>query len=242
MTFKVVTVSNQRPTAWYYLYDHFYESLRRFGVEPLTVRYNLPWGGLSTKPKWLYRAIKDGYIKEDIMIFVDSFDLIFARSIDEMVERYQSFDTDIVCSSELNCFPDDLKVEFDKVHTPTEYKYLNSGCIVGRTEAILTCLEEMDLVNLPDDYYDTEKNCNVHPNDQFEWMKIWAKQPVSITLDYYQSLSQTLHNANINDFEFNKHGVKNLITGAYPSTLHFNGSSKDQMEIREPILKHLNLV
>lgn len=242
MTHKVVTVSNGRPHQWYYLYDQFYKSLQNLGETPLTVTYNAPWGGLSTKPKWLYSAIKQGYIKEDIMVFVDSWDLVFARPLEEMIDRYLSFDVDIVCSSELNCFPADLKDEFDKVVAPTDYKYLNSGCIVGKTEAILTCLEAMDLPNLPDDYYDAEKGCNVHPNDQFEWMKIWVKQPVSIALDYYQALSQTMHNADINQFEINKHGIKNLITGSYPSTFHYNGGSKDNLQLREPILKHLNLL
>lgn len=243
MTYKVVSISNKAPQAWYYLQKQFFMSL---GEHPHMVisgggDYG-NWGGLASKPKWLYKAIKDGVIKEDYIIFVDNWDLIFLTDPKEMMIRYLSFGADVVVSSERNCFPGDIKSEFDKVEALTEYKYLNSGCIVGKTSAILTCLEAMDLPNLPDDHYDPVNNCNVHPNDQFEWMKIWVKQPVSIALDYYQTLSMTLHDAKIEELDFSGDRIKNVITNSFPCTLHFNGGSKDRMEIREPILNHLKLL
>lgn len=98
----------------------------------------------------------------------------------------------------------------------------------------------MDLPNLPDDHFDGEKN--IHPNDQWEWMKVFVKQPVKIKLDYYQALSQTLHGASIDDFDFSGDRIKNKLTNSYPCSWHFNGASKDDMALRKPILKHLNLL
>jgi len=190
----------------------------------------------------LYQAIKDKIIDTDFIIFTDCWDLVFTCHPDEIMEAYGFFNKPIVISTEANCFPADLKEEFDKRDCPTKYKYLNSGFICGETEAILACLEAMDLPNLPDDYYDPERNCNVHPNDQFEWMKIAIDKPELIGLDYNQVLSQTLHGAKIDEFDFSKDRIKNKLTGSYPCTLHFNGGSKDDMAIREPILKHLNLL
>lgn len=242
MTHQVVSISNRQPTSWYYLQKQFFQSLKDNPVTMISGggEYG-QWGGLSSKPKWLYKAIKDGHITGDVLVFVDNWDLIFLSDPQEMVDRFLSFDTDIVISSERNCFPGDLKEEFDKIAAPTDYKYLNSGCIVGKTEAILTCLEEMDLPNLPDDYYDPVKNCNVHPNDQFEWMKIFLKQPVPIALDYYQALSMTLHDAKVEELDFSEQRIRNKVTNSYPCTLHFNGGAKDNMSIRTPILNHLGL-
>lgn len=237
--YKVVTISNRRPHEWYYLYDQFFKSL---GSEQPMLINPTRWGGLSTKPKVLYQAIKEGVINTKYIIFSDCWDLVFAAYPSEIMMRYFQFNSPIVISSEKNCFPADLKEDFDKLNPPTPYKYLNSGFIVGETEAICACLEAMDLPNLEDDHYDPVKNCNVHPNDQFEWQKIFVKQPVKIVLDYEQSLSQTLHDASIEDFDLNEPRIKNKITNSYPCAFHFNGGSKDNLQLRNPILSHLGLL
>lgn len=240
MNFRIVTVSNRRPTEWYYLQNSFYRSLEGYDVLTLQPYH---WGGLMTKPRTLFAAIEQGMIKEDYIIFPDSWDLVFAAKPEEVIETYLTFGSDVVISAEKNCFPADLKDEYDKLAEPeTPYNYLNSGFIVGKTDAIFECLKAMDLPSIPDDYYDNEKGCAVHPNDQFEWQKIFLKQPVSIHLDRYQILSQTLHDADINDFDFSKERIRNKVTGSYPCSWHFNGGSKDSMPIREPILKHLNFI
>lgn len=238
MTYDVVAISNKRPEQWYYLWDEFFKSLGSYNPKVFQPQY---WGGLSTKPKVLYHLIKDKTINTSHIIFADCWDLVFAAPPSEIMERYLSFDCPIVISCEKNCFPTDLKDSFDEIIVPTPYKYLNSGFIVGETEAILACLDVMDLANLDDDHYDPIKQCNVHPNDQFEWMKIFVKQPVPIMLDYYQSLSQTLHDANIDEFDLSEGRIRNKITNSYPCAFHFNGGSKDNLSLRKPILAKLGL-
>lgn len=237
MTYDVINICNKVPDAWYYLFPEPYmKSLN--GFQPKIFQPQ-KWGGLMTKPRVLYGLIKSKTINTTHIIFTDAWDFIFCATPEEIMEAYQWFNSPIVISSEKNCFPADLKDDFDKL-SPLTYRYLNSGFICGETEAILACLEAMDLPSIPDDHFDGEKN--VHPNDQYEWMKIFVKQPVKIALDYKQILSQTLHGATIDEFDFSKDRIRNKITGAYPCTLHFNGGSKDDMAIREPILKHLNLL
>jgi hypothetical protein len=243
MSYKIATVSSRMPAQWYYLQKEFYKSLN--GHEVVTINYQdtQPWDGFSMKPKWLYRAIKESLIDTDLMIFTDSWDVLFAAEPKEVIERYLSFGADVVINAEKNCFPAALKDQFDKIETPpTEYKYLNSGFIVGKTEAILACLETMDLPNVPGDYYDTEKKCNVHPEDQTMWQQAFLKQPVSIALDYYCALSQTLHDANMGEFDFSEKRIRNKATNSYPCVFHLNGSAKDKLHIRNPVLKHLNLL
>jgi hypothetical protein len=241
MTFKVVTISNRRPAEWYYLYDAFYKSLGKRGAYLIDYSQDDPWKGLATKPKWLCRAIKEGRIPEELMIFCDSWDLVFGASPNEIIDKYKDFKSDIVISAERNCFPLDYKKAYDDLDIPTPYSYLNSGFIVGKTQSILTCLEAMDLSNVKDDHWDAENNRNYHSNDQTIWQSIFLQQPVKIALDYNQMLSQTLHDAKVEDFDFSGERIKNNITDSFPSTFHFNGGAKDNLSLRQPILKHLGL-
>lgn len=236
----IITVSNRRPTEWYFLYDEFYRSLE--GSQCMVIDYKENWGGLLTKSKWLYRAIRDGYINSELIAFVDSWDMIFTCPPEELFEKYKAFDADIVVSTERNCFPPDLKDEFDKIKAPTDYKYLNSGLVIGKTESIKKCFESVDILSMPDDHFDPVLQRNIHPEDQTLWQNLFLKQEANIKLDYYQQLCQTLHDATIDEFDLTEERIKNKITNSYPCILHFNGGAKSNMELREPILKHLNLL
>lgn len=239
--YQIVTVSSRTPHEWYYLQKEFYRSLQGHDVLTIDNSKEHFWNGLATKPKWLYKAIKDGLIRSKYMQFVDSWDLVYGAKPSEVMMCYHTFNAPIVISAERNCFPDTYRKEFDELDIPAPYSYVNSGVIVGETEAILTCLEAMDLPNVKDDYR-MENGQNYHSNDQTMWQEIFLKQPVKIAIDYNQSISQTLHDADINDFEFGKERIMNKITSCHPRIWHFNGGSKDKEEIRNPILKHLNLL
>lgn len=242
--FITVTVSNREPTEWYYLTRQFKESTKRFNCEPIVLseeKMGSRFNGLGTKPRWLYKAITEKLINTSHIIFTDCWDIIFCTSGLEIMERYLSFGHPIVVSAERNCFPDDMKAEYDKLESPTPYKYLNSGFIVGETAAILEILEAMDLPNQPEDHRRPDGS-NFHLNDQKLWLEQAIYRPDLIILDRYQALSQTLHEARIDEFDFSEKRIRNKITGSYPCTFHFNGSSKDNLQLREPILKHLNLL
>lgn len=238
----VVTVCNRTPTEYYYCLNEFFKSLKDAGCLMLG-RTPGSYNGLASKPKLLYKAIKEGQLPDSI-VFTDCWDAVFATHPQELVDIFEKVyapEFDIVISAEKNCFPDDLKPEFDSLNTPTSYKYLNSGMIVGKTDAILTCLKAMDLSNVPDDHYDEEKRCMVHPNDQFLWQQVFVKQPVKIKLDSEQWMSQTLHGVAKDELNFDFQNIFNKETGASPRHFHFNGSAKTS-GLREPILKHLNLL
>lgn len=242
--YTVATVSNGEAKAWYYLQKEYYRSLERFDIIPTTINYQADqaWNGFSMKPKWLYRAIKEKLIDTEYLIFTDSWDLLFAAHPEEIIELYLMFMADIVINAEKNMFPPDYAEGFAKLESPTAYKYLNSGFIVGKTEAILTCLEAMDLPNVLGDHFDEVRNCNEHPDDQRMWQKTFLDQPVKIVLDHHCILSQTLHDADMNDFDFSEERIFNLKTKAYPCVFHLNGGAKDKLHIRNPILQKLNLL
>lgn len=237
--FKVVTCCNRIPTEPYYTVREFAKSLGEHEPLVLDERFGR-WMGLGSKVKWLYKAIKNGELKTKFLIFCDCFDLVFAVKPETLLTQYYfNFNSPLVISSEKNCFPDDTKDEYDALNPPTSYKYLNSGMIVGETEAMLALLEAMKPEEIVDDYR-MDNGQNFHTNDQFLYQQMFLKQPVKIALDYHQILCNTLHDVKVDELDFSEKKIRNIETGSYPCSFHLNGGAKTG-GLREPILNHLNL-
>ena len=238
--YRIITVANKKPVQDYYTFDEFFKSAK----ETVSVLgwQSAEYGGLGSKPRMLYMAIKDGHIPEKYILFCDCFDLVFAESPSVLFEKYKEFNSPFVISAEKNAFPADLRDDYDKLDSGrSPYKYLNSGMIVAETEAMLTVLEAMDAKNIPNDYWSEEKKCMINPNDQEYYQHLFLKQPVQMTLDYNQILCNTLHSVQLNDLDFTGENILNKETNTYPCAFHLNGSAKTD-GLREPILKHLNLI
>ena len=236
--YTIFCVSNRYPSEPYYCLDSFMKSTE--GANKLMVAgVGSNYTGLCDKPKFMYRAIKTGHINTEFIIACDCWDLVFATSPEEIIETFLTFNCDLVISAERNCFPADLKDEYDKLEATSSFKYLNSGMIVGYTSKMLELLEFMKVEEIPNDYWDGEKN--IHFNDQFEYQKSFLKQPVKIELDYKCLLSIPLHQVKMEDLDFSGERIRVNETMSYPCTMHMNGSSKTD-GLREPILKHLNLL
>lgn len=237
--YRIVTISNRIPTEYYYTYEELFKSAPNDEILILG-RGEIQYTGLSDKPRILHHAITNGLIKEKYIIFVDAWDVVFASSLHEVMDKYYSFNSPIVIGAERNCFPQNFKKEYDRLISTSSFKYLNSGVIIGETEAILTVLEAMDAPNLPVDYHDGRTGRNFHFNDQAMYMDIFLRQPVKIKLDYNCLIAQNMQDVNESDLKFN-HRIRNLETNTCPSIIHWNGSSKDKWS-REPILNHLKLI
>ncbi len=237
-SYTIFTVCNRHPTEPYYCLGAWIKSTEgtnRLFISAIDTHYQ----GLCDKPKFVYRAIKRELIKTKYIIFCDCWDLVFCTTPEEIILKFLEMDCDLVISAERNCFPNDLKDEYDKLPATSSFKYLNSGMIVGYTDKLLELLESMKVEEIPDDYWNGEKN--IHFNDQFEYQKSFLQQPVKIKLDYDCTISMPLHQVSMSDLDFSATRIRNVETGSYPCTMHMNGSSKTD-GLREPILKHLNLL
>lgn len=237
--YQIVTVANKRPTEDYYTFDEFFRSTHGemvfiLGSQPRA------YGGLGSKPRLLYHAIKNKQITAKHLIFCDCFDIVFVDAPRVLFEFYQEFNSSVVISSEKNCFPDTYKEQYDML-SDKPYRYLNSGMVVGETDAILAILEHIDAPNIPDDHWSDEKNCMINPNDQEYYQKVFLEQPVKISLDYDQILCNTLHSVAVDDLDFDGDMIFNKETKTCPISFHFNGGAKTG-GLREPILKKLNLL
>lgn len=238
--FKILTISNRRPSEWYYTYDQLFRSA---GDNEILVLGQEPgaYTGLSDKPRILHKAISDGLIKERYIVFVDAWDVVFADTLEGVMEKYQCFNAPIVVGAEKNCFPACFKKEYDRLLLNTSYKYLNSGVIIGYTDAIYEVLEAMDAPNLPVDYHDQRNGHNYHFNDQAYYADIFLRQPVHMRLDHTCFITQNMQDVAENELCLSGPEIVNTETGTSPSIIHWNGASKDKWS-REQILKKLNLL
>ena len=247
---RIVTIANHWPQQDYYCYNSLFKSI---GDNEMLILGGgeMEYTGLSDKPRILYNAIKDGKIPEKNIIFIDAFDVVFADTVEGIMDKFNSFNSPIVIGAEKNCFPDNFRKEYDRLQHTSSFKYLNSGVIVGETEAILTVLEAMDAPNLPRDYHDNIKGYNHHFNDQAYYMDLYLRQPVKMRLDYQCLIAQNMQDVTMDDIIIDviessnkatlaRPVILNKETKTKPSIIHWNGGSKSAGTM-QPILKHLGL-
>lgn len=243
--YTIITCCNRIPMEDYYVLPQYFKSIEKYQTEPvfvMTEAFGGKWGGLGTKVKWLYKALKEGLIKTEYSIFTDCWDFIFATSPKEMLLKYFQFETDLVLSTERTCFPSDYRYEYNKLAegiTNSSHIYLNSGLIIGKTSSLLKLVEHLDPMNIPDDYFDGQKM--VHPNDQAMYQKAYLDQPVPMKIDYEQILCGTLHETKPEELDFSEERIKRKDTGTIPCSWHMNGNGKTS-GCREYILNHLKLL
>ena len=114
-------------------------------------------------------------LQDHIIMFTDSYDVVFNTGPLEIVTKFRQFGSPIVFSSEKTCWPDP-EIESLYPEANTEYKYLNSGGFIGYGDHILKLISE-DVENTEDDQrYYTNKFLNkpipdpikfdgINPND-----------------------------------------------------------------------------
>ena len=198
---RIVTIANHWPQQDYYCYNSLFKSI---GDNELLIlgTGDMEYTGLSDKPRILYNAIKDGKITEKYIVFIDAFDVVFSDTLESVMDKFQSFNSPVVVGAERNCFPSNFKKEYDRLQHTSSFRYLNSGVIVGETEAILTVLEAMDAANLPRDYHDNIKGYNHHFNDQAYYMDLFLRQPVKMKLDYECLIAQNMQDVTQEELVF----------------------------------------
>lgn len=236
-TVPLITISNRRPDPVresYYHLDAFEASCKRQGIVPHFLEGT--YRGLMSKPKLLLAYLKKDGAKFEHVVVCDAWDILLLTTTADLVYNYQVFNTPIVFNAERNCFPRaDFREEFNRVNGQIlrSYRFLNSGFLVGNTEAVITMLEQMELEKYPDDYRDDKGQWH-GVNDQEvyqDWFLHKDKQTLA-TLDYNSILCQTLHDSEPREFAFvpDRQRVVSLLTGNEPGAVHGNGNGKEWLK------------
>lgn len=135
---RVFTVATDRSKAQVLL-----DSCRAHHMDITVLGENQPWrsgdmtapGGIE-KVKFLEHALKD-IPDQDIILFLDGYDVFVADSLGTIQERFLGFDCDVLFAAEKTCWPaQELAGAFPASPYGTDYIYLNSGCFIGRAGAL----------------------------------------------------------------------------------------------------------
>lgn len=237
MSVTVVTVTNRIPTEPYYRYFSWWNSVKRFGVEPVVLGRQDFWHGLMTKPRLLRKWLREGKCSTDCMIFTDSWDVVFLDHPAEIEAKWKEIGSPWICGAEKNLFPPAEAKFWPECASP--YRFLNSGVIISTPKTMLEVLEAMDLDSIPDDHQKPDGS-NHHGNDQEELQKFFLSQKLPMLLDTEAKFVWNLCDVPKESYEVRDGKVFNKDTQTFPSIAHANGGAKEG-EIFLDILQRFDL-
>ena len=248
----------------------------KYALKASCVYHNLDLITLLHTSEWNTHRNKDLYLKNylgtlpknEIVLFTDGYDTILIEGEEEILKRYKliSPELGIVISTEKYCSPDKSLANLYPLAN-TQYRFLNSGGIIGRVADILELLERVSALN--------SENENIISNqykwsNQYLWTQVYLKEKsLNIRLDVNCELFQTIPNSiesgykyaivsNIQEREkmilnsidtilneFIMTGgmnIKNISSNTYPIHLHFCGDLMKPAMFMEPFNQFIGFV
>ena len=132
MQTHIITVGTDENKMW-----GLEQSAKRHGITYLNLGRGVKWDGGTMVGQGgghkinLVRSHIQTLPNEDLVLFVDGYDVLFTDNIHSIKERFEGFDCDILFAAEKSCWPEPtIAPQFPM--TPTPYKYLNSGVYMGK--------------------------------------------------------------------------------------------------------------
>lgn len=169
-----------------------------------------PGGGM--KLNLLKEELKN-YKKDEIILFSDSYDVIFLSGEKEIMEKYTDYNSDIVFAGERKCWPNEsIKTIFTG---KGKYKYINSGGFIGKVDTIRKLID----VEFEDTY-----------DDQYLIHSRYESFKKNILIDEECKIFQTSSN-DTKDLEimYQKNRLKNNVYDTYPCHYHGNGGKNTKV-------------
>ena len=168
-----------------------------------------PGGGMKVN---VLRRHLERIPENDIVLFVDAYDVFFGDSLENIVSRYFEMDSAIVFSAESVCWPNEsLASQFPEVSLG--YRFLNSGGFIGRCGALRELLASSEIGDDDD--------------DQLFYQLIYLSEQFDIRLDSEAYIFQT------HDEGVTKRGVQifNPSTRCYGCIYHGNGGDRAKKKL-----------
>lgn len=144
---KPVLVSTWGPTPKKYL-GAFHDTAKRQGLNPQNFdSEDWPGADWTTIPWYRKSEGQARFVREHAseythFVFTDSYDVVFAAGMDEIMRKFEALKSPIVFASECYCWP---KLEQAALYPPSIHrcKYLNAGMWIATTEAAIPFTEEL---------------------------------------------------------------------------------------------------
>lgn len=146
-----------------------------------------------------------------LILFLDALDTDIITDKNDIVEKFQTFSSDIVIGAERNLWPPTV---YSKLYNTRHFDtaFLNSGTFIGRRDALIHALDSM-IAHGPKDIID----------DQGAWTKLFLTGEAKIELDHHRRLFFNTQNSIelLNIIDGNFYGFKEHS----PAIVHDNGSA-----------------
>ena len=201
------------------------------------------WSGLHIEviqlPRWrgftdkifAMRDVLEFVPEEDVVCFVDAYDVLCFTHANEILEKFHSYQRDLVVSSELNCYP----VENEERYQPllclgtstSKYQYVNSGGYIGYCGAIKRMLQWKTDTEI-------EEMCRLGGDQQYVtqyYLEFVHDDSVRIGLDVRQLMFQSMYKVSLRSFGWFDGRLYNHVLQSYPCFAHFNGFHDYQNEL-----------
>ncbi|PWA18176.1 hypothetical protein CCH79_00004136 [Gambusia affinis] len=175
--------------------------------------------GGGQKVRLLKEAMENLAAQEDlVMLFVDSYDLIFAGGPEEILRKFQQANHKVLFAAEGLIWPDKrLADKYPLVRSGK--RYLNSGGIIGYAPYVHRIVSQWDLHDNDD--------------DQLFYTKIYLdplkRESLNMTLDHKCQIFQNLNGAVdevLLKFGTDRVRVRNTAYNSLPVVVHGNGNTK----------------
>ncbi|XP_072314667.1 multifunctional procollagen lysine hydroxylase and glycosyltransferase LH3 isoform X2 [Eucyclogobius newberryi] len=178
--------------------------------------------GGGQKVRWLKKELlklKDQ--TEKVILFVDSYDVIFASGPDELLQKFSALGHKVVFSAEGFCWPDQrLASKYPEVHSGK--RFLNSGGFMGLAPELASLVQQWK-------YKDND-------DDQLFYTRIYLdkaqRTKYNMTLDHRSRIFQNLNGAVdevVLKFERARVRARNVAYDTLPVIIHGNGPTKLQL-------------
>ncbi|XP_073327136.1 procollagen-lysine,2-oxoglutarate 5-dioxygenase 1 isoform X2 [Pagrus major] len=178
-----------------------------------------PGGG--QKVRLLKTALEEMKKQDKIILFIESYDVVFASGPKELLKKFQQTRHKVVFSSESLIWPD-RHLEDKHPHVREGNRFLGSGGFIGYLPNIKEMVADW-----------TGKD---NDSDQLFFTKIYIdpvkRKSINITLDSKCRMFQNLHGALdevVLKFEDRRVRARNLLYDTLPVIIHGNGPTKLQI-------------
>ena len=207
---KIITVASDINN--FFLEKFLIPSCQYFDLDLVILNPKITWNNHRIKDKFLayYLTQLDS---NEIILFTDAYDTMLLNDFSGVMNIYHSFESPIVFSSEINCWPEPGLIPiYKKISSDKHPAFLNSGGFIGKVSSILNMINKYP--NSPSKIIHSKykiKNCclkdydkNYRWSNQYYWTIVYFCEFESITLDKNSKFFLTL-GTSLNYFKNNYH-------------------------------------
>ena len=194
------------------------------------------WNGFTDKI-YAMKQILEFIPDEDLVCFIDAYDVLCMSDEQEILDKFVSYNCEIVLSSEVNCYPGENQSAYDQIPNITEYKYVNSGGYIGYAYALRkmfawkTDQEIESICTLGGDQHFFTQYYLHHYDTMSSHVSSKMMKGGLVCLDEFQRIFQNLYKVPLHSFVFLEGRLYNHALKTYPCFVHFNGFHDYHCEI-----------